>query len=289
VYTLPSPDKEAPVEVTVSAAVRAENLHKSYLLGASAVGALRGLDLVIGKGEFVAIMGPSGCGKTTLLNLMGAIDLPSRGALLVDDVELSTLSEDRLADLRRDRIGFVFQFFNLIPTLTARENVEIPMQFKGTGASQRRERALSLLDRVGLKDRAEHKPSELSGGEQQRVAIARALANAPALVLLDEPTGDLDTTTGKQILDLLRDLNQREKITIVVATHDPTVAEASSRVVRIRDGRVESDSLTAVDPPRPYGRDSSDQARRDSKAAGGRDVDAAGGRDGDQGQGREAT
>jgi len=230
------------MENAVSAAVRAENLHKSYLLGASAVGALRGVDLVIPKGDFLSVMGPSGCGKTTLLHLIGAIDLPSRGALWVDDVDLSSLSEDRLADLRRDRIGFVFQFFNLIPTLTARENVEIPMQFKGTGAAARRERALSLLDRVGLKDRAEHKPSELSGGEQQRVAIARALANQPALVLLDEPTGDLDSATGAQILDLLRDLNQRERITIVVATHDPNVAQASSRVVRLRDGRVESDS-----------------------------------------------
>ena len=230
------------MDIAVSAAVRAENLHKSYLLGATAVGALRGIDLVVPQGDFLSLMGPSGCGKTTLLNLMGAIDLPSRGTLLVDDVDLSTLSEDRLADLRRDRIGFVFQFFNLIPTLTARENVEIPMQFKGTSASARRERALSLLDRVGLKDRAEHKPSELSGGEQQRVAIARALANQPALVLLDEPTGDLDSATGAQILELLRDLNQRERITIVVATHDPNVAQASGRVVRLRDGRVESDS-----------------------------------------------
>ncbi|MBI2920143.1 MAG: ABC transporter ATP-binding protein [Planctomycetes bacterium] len=223
-------------------AVQAENLHKSYVLGASAVGALRGVDLTVAKGEFVVIMGPSGCGKTTLLNLMGALDLPSRGALLVDAVDLTSLSDDRLADLRRDRIGYVFQFFNLIPTLTALENVEIPMQFKGVSRRERRERALALLERVGLKDRADHKPSELSGGEQQRVAIARALANRPALVLLDEPTGDLDTATGKQILALLGDLNAREGVTIVIATHDPTVSAVASRVVRLRDGRIESDS-----------------------------------------------
>ena len=226
-------------------AVQTQNLHKSYLLGATAVGALRGVDLVVHRGEFVALMGPSGCGKTTLLNLIGAIDTPSRGALHVDDVALERMNEDQLADLRRDRIGVVFQFYNLLPTLSARENVELPMQFKGTDRGKRRERALWLLDRVGLKDRAEHKPAELSGGEQQRVSIARALANEPALVLLDEPTGDLDSATGQEIMSLLRDLNQREKVTLVVATHDPLVAQASSRIVRLRDGRVESDSRAA--------------------------------------------
>lgn len=223
-------------------AVRALNLHKSYLLGATAVGALRGVDLTIERGEFVAFMGPSGCGKTTLLNLIGAIDTPSRGTLCVDDVALEKLSEDQLADLRRDRIGVVFQFYNLLPTLSARENVELPMQFKGTDRRERRERSMSLLERVGLKDRADHKPAELSGGEQQRVSIARALANQPVLVLLDEPTGDLDSVTGQGIMALLQDLNQREKVTLLVATHDPMVAEASSRIIKLRDGCVESDS-----------------------------------------------
>ena len=223
-------------------AVQAQNLHKSYLLGATAVGALRGVDLTIQRGEFVAFMGPSGCGKTTLLNLIGAIDTPSRGTLCVDDVALEKLSDDQLADLRRDRIGVVFQFYNLLPTLSARENVELPMQFKGADRRERRERSLLLLDRVGLKDRADHKPAELSGGEQQRVSIARALANHPALVLLDEPTGDLDSVTGQGIMSLLRDLNQREKVTLLVATHDSMVAEASSRIIRLRDGCVESDS-----------------------------------------------
>lgn len=226
-------------------AVLAENVHKSYLLGATAIGALRGVSLTIRRGEFVALMGPSGCGKTTLLNLIGATDLPSRGQLRVDGVDLLGRSDDELADLRRDRIGIVFQFFNLIPTLTARENVEIPMQFKGVAAGPRRQRALSLLERVGLKDRAEHKPAELSGGEQQRVSIARALANAPALVLLDEPTGDLDSATGREILALIRDLNVRERVTLVIATHDATIAEQSTRIVRLRDGRIESDTPAA--------------------------------------------
>jgi putative ABC transport system ATP-binding protein len=223
-------------------AVEAENLHKSYVLGSAAIGALRGVDLIVRRGEFVALMGPSGCGKTTLLNLIGATDLPSRGRLLVDGVDLAGLTDDALADLRRDRLGIVFQFHNLIPTLTARENVELPMQFKGTPSAARRTRALALLDRVGLKDRAEHKPAELSGGEQQRVSIARALANAPALVLLDEPTGDLDGATGSAIIALLQDLNARERVTLVIATHDPSIARQSSRVVRLRDGRIENDA-----------------------------------------------
>ncbi|MBI4625822.1 MAG: ABC transporter ATP-binding protein [Verrucomicrobia bacterium] len=230
---------------THQVAVQAENLHKSYVLGATAIGALRGVDLVVQRGEFVALMGPSGCGKTTLLNLIGATDLPSRGRLRVDGVDLAGLSDDQLADLRRDRIGIVFQFYNLIPTLTARENVEIPMQFKGTGGAERRRRALSLLERVGLKDRAEHKPAELSGGEQQRVSIARSLANQPALVLLDEPTGDLDSATGSDIIALLRDLNKRERVTLVIATHDASIAEQSSRIVRLRDGRIENDTWIA--------------------------------------------
>jgi putative ABC transport system ATP-binding protein len=225
-------------------AVRAENLHKSFVLGSNAVGALRGVDFAVARGEFVAVMGPSGCGKTTLLNLVGGIDVPSRGAVWVDGVEISRLSDDELTDLRRDRLGYVFQFYNLIPTLTARENIETPMQFRGKSKSERRERAASLLARVGLGDRADHKPSELSGGEQQRVAIARALANDPALVLLDEPTGDLDSATGKEILGLLQKLNREEKVTLMVATHDAAVAAISSRVVKLRDGKIESDAAT---------------------------------------------
>lgn len=220
-------------------AVEAENVHKSYVLGATAVGALRGVTLKVERAEFVALMGPSGCGKTTLLNLIAAIDTPSRGSLTVDNVRLDRLSEDELARLRRDRIGVVFQFFNLLPTLSAAENIELPMQLKGTGRTERRQRALALLERVGLRDRADHKPSELSGGEQQRVSIARALANQPALVLLDEPTGDLDSASGREVMTLLKDLNRDEGITLIVATHDSMVAECCTRVVRLRDGRLE--------------------------------------------------
>jgi putative ABC transport system ATP-binding protein len=230
--------------VTDTPAVRAENLHKAFVLGSNAVGALRGIDFVVDRGEFVAVMGPSGCGKTTLLNLIGGIDVPSRGTVWVDGVEISRLSDDELTDLRRDRLGFVFQLYNLIPTLTARENIETPMQFRGKSRSERRERAAALLSRVGLADRADHKPAELSGGEQQRVAIARALANDPALVLLDEPTGDLDSATGKEILGLLQKLNREEKVTLMVATHDAAVAAISSRVVKLRDGKIESDAAT---------------------------------------------
>src|SRR5258706_2977023 len=226
----------------IESAVRAENLHKSFVLGSNAVGALRGVDFTITRGEFVAVMGPSGCGKTTLLNLVGGIDVPSRGSVWVDGIDISRLSDDELTDLRRARLGYVFQFYNWIPTLRARENVETPMQFKGKSRSERRERAAALLSRVGLGDRADHKPSELSGGEQQRVAIARALANDPALVLLDEPTGDLDSATGKEILGLLQKLNREEKVTLLVATHDAAVAAICSRVVRLRDGKIESDA-----------------------------------------------
>jgi len=223
-----------------SIAVVVENLHKSYVLGSTAVGALRGVSMTIGKGEFLALMGPSGCGKTTLLNLIGAIDKPSRGSVQVEGVQLESLSDDRLAEMRRDRIGVVFQFFNLLPTLSARENIELPMQLARVGTGERRARATQLLERVGLKDRADHKPAELSGGEQQRVSIARALANRPALVLLDEPTGDLDSATGREILALLKDLNERDQVTLVVATHDPVVAQTCSRIVRLRDGLLET-------------------------------------------------
>src|SRR5436190_10673876 len=232
--------------MTDTPAVRAENLHKAFVLGSNAVGALRGVDFAVARGEFVAVMGPSGCGKTTLLNLVGGIDVPSRGTVWVDGIEISKLSDDALTDLRRDRLGYVFQFYNLIPTLTARENIETPMQFQGKSKAERRARAMGLLTRVGLADRADHKPSELSGGEQQRVAIARALANDPALVLLDEPTGDLDSATGKEILGLLQKLNREEKVTLMVATHDAAVAAISSRVVRLRDGKIERDAATSA-------------------------------------------
>jgi putative ABC transport system ATP-binding protein len=218
--------------------IRVQNLHKTYLLGTNAVSALRGVDLDIRPGEFVALMGPSGCGKTTLLNLIGGLDYPSRGHIFLDGEDMSTLSENQLADLRRDKIGYVFQFYNLLPLLTAVENVMIPMHFQGKLSKRARHRkAMELLKLVKLDERAEHTPSELSGGEQQRVAIARAFANDPSVVLLDEPTGDLDSKTGIEILNLLRDLN-RKGATFIAATHDAAVTEYTTRVIHIRDGKI---------------------------------------------------
>ncbi|WP_457557632.1 ABC transporter ATP-binding protein [Candidatus Harpocratesius sp.] len=215
-----------------------EGIHKTYLLGTTAVPALRGVDLKIKPGEFVGLMGPSGCGKTTLLNLIGGLDYPTRGKIYLDNQDMSRLDENQLADLRRDKIGYVFQFYNLLPLLTALENVMIPLHFQGRLSKRARKRkAMELLKLVKLDDRADHTPSELSGGEQQRVAIARAFANDPSIVLLDEPTGDLDSKTGIEILNLLRDLN-RKGATFIAATHDAAVSEYCSRVVHLRDGKI---------------------------------------------------
>lgn len=215
-----------------------DGIHKTYLLGTTAVPALRGVDLKIKPGEFVGLMGPSGCGKTTLLNLIGGLDYPTRGKIILDGQDMSRLDENQLADLRRDKIGYVFQFYNLLPLLTGLENVMIPLHFQGKLSKRARQRkAMELLKLVKLDDRADHTPSELSGGEQQRVAIARAFANDPSIVLLDEPTGDLDSKTGIEILNLLRDLN-RKGATFIAATHDAAVSEYCTRIVHIRDGKI---------------------------------------------------
>jgi putative ABC transport system ATP-binding protein len=215
-----------------------ENTHKVYMTGVVPVRALAGVDLRVPAGEFVAVMGPSGCGKSTLLNIVGAIDRPTEGRVRVAGVDLLGLTDDDLSDFRRDRVGFVHQFYNLIPSLTAAENVELPLSFKGIPAGDRRTRVEDLLHMVGLEDRASHTPSLLSGGEQQRVAIARALANRPDLVLLDEPTGDLDITSGDAIMRLLADLNRREGVTLILVTHNPRVAENASRTILMEDGRI---------------------------------------------------
>ncbi|TXT60340.1 MAG: ABC transporter [Promethearchaeota archaeon] len=215
-----------------------ENLHKTYLLGTTAVAALRGVDLTIDKGEFVSIMGPSGSGKTTLLNLIGGLDTPTRGKIFLEGRNISMLSDNALADIRRDRIGFVFQFYNLLPQMTALENVMVPLHFSGKLSKRgKKKRAMDLLQLVGLEERAHHTPSELSGGEQQRVAIARAFANDPAICVLDEPTGDLDSKTGIHILNLLRDLNARGA-TFVAVSHDAAVSEFASRTLHMRDGKL---------------------------------------------------
>jgi putative ABC transport system ATP-binding protein len=220
---------------------RLRGLSKSYGDGATAVRAVDGIDLEIATGELVVIAGPSGSGKSTLLQLLGALDPPSAGSLEFEGRELAPRGDGELADLRLDRIGFVFQQFNLIPTLSAMENVELAMAPTGVPAAERTARTAQLLDRVGLASRADHLPSQLSGGEQQRVAIARALANGPDVLLADEPTGNLDSQTGESILTLLRQLSVEGGLTVIVITHDPAVAATAPRVVRLADGRISSD------------------------------------------------
>ena len=215
-----------------------ENLHKTYLLGTTAVAALRGVDLIINKGDFIDIMGPSGSGKTTLLNLIGGLDTPTRGKIFLEGRNISMLNDNDLAEIRKERIGFVFQFYNLLPQMTALENVMVPLHFSGKLSRRgKRKKALDLLRLVGLEERAHHTPSELSGGEQQRVAIARAFSNDPALIILDEPTGDLDSKTGVMVLNLLRDLN-RKGATFVSVSHDAAVTEFATRVFHMRDGKL---------------------------------------------------
>ena len=213
-------------------------LVRTYRLGSGLVQALRGVDLAIDAADFVVIQGPSGSGKTTLINLMGLLDRPDSGDVLLDGRPVSGLSDDALADARRDRIGFVFQTFSLVPVLTAEENVAYPMTLKGVSIPECRSRARALLARVGLEERATVRPDLLSGGERQRVAIARALANDPQVVLADEPTANLDTETATGILDLVRDLNTGQRVSFVVATHDARVAARARRILTLRDGRI---------------------------------------------------
>jgi len=215
-------------------------IRKVYDTGKVQVEALKGIDLKIGKGEFVAIVGPSGSGKSTLMNLVGCLDTPSGGDYFIGGEKVAGLSRDQLADVRNRRVGFVFQAFNLLPQISAFENVEMPLVFGGVPPKVRRARVAELLDRVGLGDRMDHKPTELSGGQMQRVAIARALAMNPDIVLADEPTGNLDTTSGTDIMGVFVDL-WKQGSTLIVITHDMALARRASRVVEIRDGRIVSD------------------------------------------------
>jgi putative ABC transport system ATP-binding protein len=228
--------------------VRLESVTKEYRMGEVTVRALRGLDLKVSRGEFTVLLGPSGCGKTTTLNLVGGLDRPTSGRVLVGGEDIGRMSDAGLTVFRRDQAGFVFQFFNLIPTLTASENVEFALALTlGSAESQRRAR--ELLDRVGLADRADHFPSQLSGGEQQRVAIARALARQPSLLLCDEPTGNLDVETGRSVLAVIRELNQQQGTTVLLVTHNSAIAPAADRVVRLHNGAVERDERNPQ--PRP--------------------------------------
>lgn len=220
--------------------VRTLNLSKIYRRGRVSIPALNNVNLQISAGEIVGIMGPSGSGKTTLLNLIGGLDKPTGGKIFVDGLDITALGESELADYRLRKVGFIFQFYNLIPTLTALENVEMPLALAGVPKSERREKALNLLKMVGLEARADHKPDELSGGEQQRVAIARALVNNPSIVLADEPTGDLDSKSALALMNLIKDLNGRNGQTFIIVTHDPIVAERCTKIYNIRDGRIET-------------------------------------------------
>jgi putative ABC transport system ATP-binding protein len=224
--------------VVTETMVRVEDVHKSYGEGAAAVHALRGVSFEIPRGELVALKGRSGSGKTTLLNIVGGLDAPDRGQVTVDGRELSGLGEEGLLALRRDRIGFVFQSFGLIPILTAAENVGVPMRLRRADPREREQRVELLLSLVGLADHAAQRPGEMSGGQQQRVAIARALANEPALLIADEPTGQLDAETGHAVMELLRAVVHSERVTALVATHDATLLDLADRVLELRDGRI---------------------------------------------------
>jgi putative ABC transport system ATP-binding protein len=217
--------------------IELEDLEKQYMMGNVPVDALCGVNLSVGRGEFIAILGPSGSGKSTMLNLIGALDKPTKGIVRIDGVNLVTLGDSELAKIRQ-RIGFVFQFFNLIPRLTARESVELPLTIQGISRNERRKRAEQLLETVGLKDRIEHKPAELSGGERQRVAIARALANNPDFLLLDEPTGNIDSKTANELMTLICDINKKKNVTMIMITHDENIAKYASRQIHLLDGKI---------------------------------------------------
>ncbi|MBM7582075.1 putative ABC transport system ATP-binding protein [Caldicoprobacter guelmensis] len=225
--------------------IRLENLSKVYKMGENEVVALNNISLSINKGEFVAIMGPSGSGKSTLMNIIGCLDVPTQGRYYLDGRDISSYNHNQLAEVRNKKFGFVFQGFNLLPKLTALENVELPLIYAGVGARKRREEAMRVLEMMGLKERMHHRPSELSGGQQQRVAIARALVNRPSVILADEPTGNLDSKSGKEIMQIFKELHSQGN-TIILITHDINIARYARRMISIRDGQIVSDEEVGI-------------------------------------------
>jgi putative ABC transport system ATP-binding protein len=219
-------------------AIELRGIEKEYDLGTVKLKVLNDINLSIKKSEMVSIMGPSGSGKSTMLHMLGCLDRPTRGKVIIDGVDVSKLNDDELAKIRREKIGFIFQFFYLIPSLTALRNVELPMTFVKGSAKERERKAKELLKMVGLENRMSHRPSQLSGGESQRVAIARALANDPQIILADEPTGNLDSKSGKEIIEILKNLNKQRKVTLIIVTHDSSIARITEKIINLKDGKI---------------------------------------------------
>lgn len=226
----------------MSAIIQVRDLRKTYKMGSEVIHALRSVSLDIFKNEYVALMGPSGSGKSTLMNILGCLDSPSEGSYILNEIDVSSMSDGELAEVRNKQIGFVFQTFNLLPRLSALENVALPLVYSGVSKKERLEKAAMVLEQVNLKDRMTHKPNELSGGQRQRVAIARALVNDPAIILADEPTGNLDSKTSVEIMNIFESIHQSGN-TVIIVTHEPDIAEFARRVVRMKDGNIESDTV----------------------------------------------
>ncbi len=240
----------------MDAVIKTQNLQKTYIMGTTAVHALKGVDITIERGDYVALMGPSGSGKSTLMNLLGCLDSPTGGSYVLNGTNVSTMTDAQLAEVRNKEIGFVFQTFNLLPRLSALENVALPLVYAGLSKGQRTTRADEVLESVGLADRTDHKPNELSGGQRQRVAIARALVNSPSIILADEPTGNLDTKTSIEIMGIFEEIHRLGN-TVILVTHELDISEHAHRIIRLRDGEIESDErneniVSVGDPTHRY-------------------------------------